>query len=512
MKIKKRLLGILVKSKLVQLLLIWFFILGINNALLIKFSVIHATSKLIFSNFNNLQFILYPFLGIAMDARSARLKTMKFCVVSTVPGLFIGLCCYILFFLGYSLPTLQWFGLVAFTVPFSLYRTNVVPLYVEQMMEYSSDEVNAVIHWHVLLLVLSDIIVRVISTFAAVNELRWFIAQIIISLVTFFVLPCSYHFLSVSHFTDNPHATNPVKLIFSLIKYTIPGRGNNRSFNVTFSSDAQSSRLDQGKLRYGGPFKEEEVEDVKMVFRVIPILICVLGLVTYTGASLVLDPFLDHLSKLSSGYSWSTMLIDLSIVLFIALNLFVIPIFCHCCLPSMLKRIGIGLLFVVFSFFITALIHGYETFGNNFYNETSSNFFEKESPIFPALLFLIPLISSGIGFCLIVINSLEFVLAQSPACMRGLLIGLWYTTWGIKGLLFDNIHYALKHHEFYYFVGKSIFSLAVLVIYIICAKCYKRRNRIFYASNEHDNLVDSQLIEFGESASHFTERDYGTLH
>ena len=34
------------------------------------------------------------------------------------------------------------------------------------------------------------------------------------------------------------------------------------------------SRLDLGKDKYGGPFSEEEVEDVKTVLRLLPLLVC----------------------------------------------------------------------------------------------------------------------------------------------------------------------------------------------------------------------------------------------
>lgn len=515
--------GVFVKSKLVQLLLIWFFVLGLNNSLYTLFTLDsdNSMSNLIYYNFNNLQFIVYPFLGIAMDAWSARLKTIKLCVFATSLGLLIGLCCYTMYFLNpdhdhqtLTLQILKWVGLVAFTIPFSVYRTNVVPLYMEQMMDYPSDQVSAVIHWHIMIMILPDVIVNVISTFVGESEPHWFIVQISTLLATFLILPCSYCLLSASNFSDYPHTTNPVKLIFSLIKYSRLGGGNNRSYNARFSSDPQASRLDQGKLRYGGPFKEEEVEDVKMVFRIAPLLICLLGHVTYTGASGTVDPYLNDLLKVKFKHFWTNMMMDLPMVFIILFNLLIFTKFFRRCLPSMLKRIGIGIVLALFSNVTSASIQGYSAFGVANYSNSTNDVPELQEV--STFLYLIPLIGVGVSFCYITINSFEFILAQSPANMRGLLIGLWYTSWGISGIISDNLYYVLvdfeKLNEFYYFVGKIVITCIVLIIFIVCAKRYKRRNRIFYNSHEHDydDLVSSQLTDFGESTSQL-ENNYGTI-
>uniref|UniRef100_A0A1X7V432 Uncharacterized protein n=1 Tax=Amphimedon queenslandica TaxID=400682 RepID=A0A1X7V432_AMPQE len=42
---------------------------------------------------------------------------------------------------------------------------------------------------------------------------------------------------------------------------------------LTYWEEEAPSRLDLGKEKYGGPFTEEEVEDVKTVFRMLPLFI-----------------------------------------------------------------------------------------------------------------------------------------------------------------------------------------------------------------------------------------------
>ena len=46
---------------------------------------------------------------------------------------------------------------------------------------------------------------------------------------------------------------------------------------LTYWEEEAPSRLDLGKDKYGGPFTIEEVEDVKTVFRMLPLFIAIIG-------------------------------------------------------------------------------------------------------------------------------------------------------------------------------------------------------------------------------------------
>ena len=60
-----------------------------------------------------------------------------------------------------------------------------------------------------------------------------------------------------------------------LIRSLIPSSSSYR-YSTTLGSTAvppQPTRMDYGKEKYGGPFTEEEVEDVKTVLRLVPLII-----------------------------------------------------------------------------------------------------------------------------------------------------------------------------------------------------------------------------------------------
>ena len=82
------------------------------------------------------------------------------------------------------------------------------------------------------------------------------------------------------HWLDTTsHIVNPIKLIVKVLNY---GRKNKYPRNcsaLTYWEENYPSRLDLGMDKYGGPFSEEQVENVKVVIRLTPLFICIIGLV-----------------------------------------------------------------------------------------------------------------------------------------------------------------------------------------------------------------------------------------
>ena len=51
----------------------------------------------------------------------------------------------------------------------------------------------------------------------------------------------------------------------------------------------------------------------------------------------------------------------------------------------------------------------------------------------------IPLIMNGFSYLLVFVTTVEFICAQSPNAMKGLLIGVWYSMLSIKFTLVNNL-------------------------------------------------------------------------
>ena len=83
---------------------------------------------------------------------------------------------------------------------------------------------------------------------------------------------CLYH----KWLDTNDKTGNPIKLIFGVLNYARKNKYPRLRSAFTYIDEEQPSCLDFGKHKFGGPFTEEEVEDVKTVFHFLPLLLVAL--------------------------------------------------------------------------------------------------------------------------------------------------------------------------------------------------------------------------------------------
>ena len=178
-----------------------------------------------------------------------------------------------------------------------------------------------------------------------------------------------------------------------------------------------------GKDKYGGPFTEEEVEDVKTFFRYLPLLVCLFG---YTAVTILIPSFNIVSNTCKVMYSCllqNNSLSYLTVSILLIMYKVVLSKCCYKYVPSMLKRIGLGLCLLLLSMIVLVAmdLQHYNiasncTLSSTSYNSTNTNF------IFDSLFQVI----CGIGSVTILLVSLELTVAQSPVHMRGLMVGVWY--------------------------------------------------------------------------------------
>ena len=91
-------------------------------------------------------------------------------------------------------------------------------------------------------------------------------------------IPCVYNFYGrQAHIKKLQEIgdENPIKLIIGVLNYARKNKYPRKCSAFTYLDEEQPSRLDFGKdAKFGGPFTEEEVEDVKTVLRLVPFLMC----------------------------------------------------------------------------------------------------------------------------------------------------------------------------------------------------------------------------------------------
>ena len=74
-----------------------------------------------------------------------------------------------------------------------------------------------------------------------------------------------------------PVGVNPVKQIIDVLKYAYHHKYPVRRSALSYYQNTYPSRIDFGKIQYGGPFTNEQVEDTKTVLRLLVLLASLFG-------------------------------------------------------------------------------------------------------------------------------------------------------------------------------------------------------------------------------------------
>ena len=141
----------------------------------------------------------------------------------------------------------------------------------DQIIGATSDEISTVVRWSYwvqnLGICLSNIpayFYKLENTYVSSNLV------LAIPLAVIIISDCL-----CQQWLDRTHkVTNPIKLIIQVLNYTRKHRYPERRSAFTYIDEEQPTRMDYGKEKFGGPFTEEEVEDVKTVLRLLPLVIC----------------------------------------------------------------------------------------------------------------------------------------------------------------------------------------------------------------------------------------------
>ena len=490
-----------ISSKSVILLILW------NVLMLVHVNSIQYVGEIVYLNKNGDHYqslyiahaiglclicLSFPLFGLLADVKTGRYKTIIVGVhFSFLSWIIVGL----LYIIKTYLPEYNTLSLIALSIAFILeligsccFYSNIAQFSLDQVIGASADELSAIVYWLAACLPLSFLVFDIGECLFE----QFFIMCYVISGVTVsLVLITNYLF---KHWLDTtPHIVNPVKYIGQVLNYARKNKYPRNRSALTYWEEDYPSRLDLGKEKYGGPFSEEQVEDVKTVLRLIPLLISLVG-VDYAG-ELTLNSFLlpDKTSQFILCYVNKGLLyFSVAVVLILLYHLLIYPCF-YKCIPSMLKRIGIGLIFAL----LTTLYYVVMLACRDSFNLNNTSY--------KALI--IPQILHGIAFAFIFPTSLEFTIAQCPHKMRGFLIGLWIAVFELGDLINVGGKYPfscqgeMHCQSLYYHVLKSVIILVILFIFLILAKRYKFRIRenevnIHLIAEEHYERYLDQEVEY----------------
>ena len=422
-----------------------------------------------------LVFISFPIYGLLADVKIGRHRTIIIGIVLCFLSLIIAASGYVVnSFYPSSVILLTTYG-VAYVLEvagYGSFKANIIQYNIDQIVGASSRELSALIYWHF-------VCVPIVFTLFELG--RCLIDQIYFPFITSILAGVAVSLVLVSHslfkhkLENITLIKNPIRLIIRVLCYARKHKYPENRSALTYWEEEAPSRLDLGKDKYGGPFTEEEVEDVKTVFRMLPLFIAVFSFAAtdeayhwiFTGTVRSKCEDLSITECLLSTQFFKFLISGL-LLLF---HLLVIKVCCYKYIPGILKLVTCGQVFAILTLLSKfAILHFFQIHTGTFLPSASK-------------MMLLPQIFLGFTFAILFPASLEFTIAQSPVHMRGVMVGIWFASLGCGYLFNINIKYLFDcHNEYlctasYYYLTKSAVVFVILIVFVILARNYKYRVR-----------------------------------
>ncbi len=485
------------RNKAVALVLFWGFVIS-----LLCNHYIHKYTEVLAGETSKSYLIIYgvsifmPLTGWVTDVYFGRYKVIK---SSMILMWFSLICrCFLHYILQIYVPdavflkvdiifiTLACIGVGSFQV-------NIIQFGVDQLLDSSSSDIISYITWYIWGFYLSKVVVGYTHCFINIPLAIDLLHAVLLTLAL-----CS-DFLFSYLLVKEPVAHNPLKLIFRVLLYAINNKYPRERSTFSYWDDRECSRLDLAKKIYGGPFIAEQVENVKIFFRILFLIIiacALLAISMFLGRISFLILYRSHdftdptdcvekISFSNFGYSLMTVCIPLWEVI-------LLPLF-RKCLPRlrMILRIIIGAILVLLSLISLMCIELIHQRTHSHSNETmclldyhlhvshieSTSDFSYHWLAFPTAV-------NTIGQSLLLVAGLEFICAQCPYSMKGLVFGSCYTNIGFSsilvfliGLLANRFLSVILGCIFWFLLICVGLTLTIFLFGSFATVCYKNRER-----------------------------------
>ena len=447
--------------------------------------------------------VLFLFAGFLADVYFGRYKVMKVSIWIMWLGS-IGGTLLLMIHLFSPHDVLKYISVVVVYVCVTIGSTglivNAVPFGTDQLLGASSEEISAFVHWTCWAFYTgraSNHMVNSLSCTGMRDDQTSLISMIFAVAVSSLAL--CLDFLCRKWLVVEPVSQNPLKSIYSVLKYAATHKHPARRSALTYWEEDIPSRIDLGKSKYGGPFTTEQVEDVKTFFRLLVMSVAISFFVYplfLFGDSM--NMFASHFQWLSAAHSkdcYSALLnfhTFYYVVVVHGIPLYELAIYplARNWIPSTLKRVGIGAFGTII---VASVALTVDMVGHAHTNATVECMFIENSTSSSVLdinyfWIDIPLgVVAGTQVVTIFISLFEFVYAQTPFSMKGLIIGLSCSVLGVSTALTGATLTTWTHTwsppvtyptcAFWFYLFIIVVTVVGLVMFGIVAKWYKKRER-----------------------------------
>ena len=533
--------------------------------------------------------MFYPLSGFIADVCCGRLRTVVIsfgllicsvivsCIIELIVILYppIGnhsllghesLSSLINSFPGILMMLLFLISLLLFVIGLTGYQANYIQLGLDQLFEAQSHHLSLYIHYATWSFHLGAVVVAVLNLMTwcsywkasntgredTIFESTTMFSLLIILFTLLLVSCCKYHW-----FSTNTGRHNPYKTVCKVLNYARKHNYPLRRSAFTFCDKYIPSRLDFAKERFGGPFPTEKVENVKTFLRILSILFAIgpVFMLEVPASYFIFPLFSVHtlhhynLSKkfhfCESKHIWEiftsngAMMAVFSNFVWFPMYVWIVFSWFHNRMPRTFTRLGIGivvcLLGVTSMLIIDVTGHALNinravNYTQCMFQVTSSNNFNGTLSYFSLdmhwAVLVVPSLFLQTGPLLVIITVLEFISAQSPQSMKGLLVGVFFAIRGLFQFLnsIAIIPLSLKHpwasgemlenppvtnRGFVYLLFTCVAGLIGLVLFLAAARRYKyrERNEGLFSQQDVEEIYDRYITQAAADLDQFSD-DY----
>ena len=496
----------------------------------------------------------YPLGGLLADVYFGRYKIIRASLIAMAVSMVVMVVVlFVMFQFGYLVksPIISKVGFAVgggsafliLAIGLAGFTSNIVQFGLDQLQDAPSNKLGAFVHMYVWA---DRIGYTAFATFYSIKQCYFnFLDHPLLTKVIVCALPGGCFLVLSALLLFNCFANrmfnkervkhNPYKMIFRILNFSRKHKrpvGHPSAF--AYCDTFKPSRMDYAKERYGGPFTTSDVENVKTFIRVSlllialgPIFVIVVPTSFYLFASFGIHT--GSIIGVGGGKCSAEWVLLQSGLLSEILSTLILPLYTWLLfsvlyrknlLPKIIQRI----LFAASLFSLTPVNmlavdltgHILKTNTSNetclFLNELGNIKLSFEPLHLHWSVLILPNLTKTLALDLIMASTFEFISAQSPHTMKGVLVGLLFAVRGFFQLIEAVLLFPFSAKEIWsrvaietpqiscessYYLVTSFIALVGLVLFAVAARKYQYRKREEepYSQSRVEEIYDRMLRE-----------------
>ena len=496
-------------------------------------------TKAMFHSIQGLSYLFYPLIGWIADVKFTRYKMM---ILSLVINIIAGGAVLVTTIVGVVVTTdicpqltiVSAVLIIPGIIALSMFQANAIQFGMDQLIGASSVQLSSFIHWYYWLSHLGHFV------FGHSNLLLvWLASQkyhlqphtftdyiihntsLAMAIYTAILVAANIALIYVlqrykQDFFVQRAGTNPMKMAYQVLSYSWKHTCPENRSAFTYWEEDVPPRIDLGKNKYGGPFTNEEVEDVKTFLQLSLLIVSLFGFHLLEDGNSPAEQMEVHSCPsipmlafiVVNKYNISSLTVLVTIPLYQCIN----KLSVHVQMPSMLTQIRVGSVLAILTQILYTVIvlsqpnkqtivpclkgdnpttncirqqmnityiHHTHCYPHVPYNDTDSNY----------VLFIVPQFLSGLCQVLVFMTVLEFICAQAPFTTQGMLIGFWYASLAIKYCVDETIKVVTVDKPVNWYTYQLIKAAMMLLSMSLLIEVSRR-----YRYRERDEIVPEQMM------------------